>query len=81
MSGANARRSSARLGLGAIGKLGVSGKGALNSRLRSRRSTGQVSPAPTSPVASFRVRLRVLPGLGPKTSVNSLIPWRSYATE
>ena len=57
---------SARFGRIAIGNVGVSGNGALYRRAGSRSSTGQVSPGPTRPVLTSRVRLSVLPGFAPK---------------
>src|SRR6185436_15386124 len=72
---------SARSGLTAIGYTGVCGKGAGKRRLGWLRSTGHDSPGGTRPVFASRVSVSVLPGFGPNTLVNSLNPWRSYATE
>lgn len=65
ISGWKALMLSARFARIAIGNVGVSGNGALNSRFCSRRSTGHDSPGPTNPVLALRVRLSVLPGLLP----------------
>src|SRR5688572_11927863 len=77
MSGWKALMSSPRPGLTAIGYVGLAGNDAGYRRCVSLSSTGQDSPGGTRPVFASRVRLSVLPGLGPKIPVNAPNPCRS----